>query len=273
MGLMKPIKSFLPIKWVAGGVLIFLAWQGVVFTQLRPREYTDREKLAIERVCEEARAQTDAALKGKGLPIIGLTHLIDDPSNYFTTTLATNLSSSSIYQLQEGSVAQQFFAQIMEALERATSIEEIVFAANNVELDLLASGRVMDVREEDKVGYATLNYLIYDVGEAKWMLNEVISADSRMDPGGWLLKRWKLLVALLLIGLTPWLCFKVVEKVVEKNSNAASAGLVAGFMLLDILLLWWAGFFGSSMAVPIVVVLVALVYNLWACDFMAKKME
>ena len=264
-----------PMKWVGGVLALFLGWQVVVFTQLRAREYTDREKIAIERVCEEARAQTEALVKSRAEPcnILGAAHLVDDPSNYFTTMLKTNLAVGTSYELRDGSVVQQFFDQIRETVEGATSLEEIVFAANNVELDLLACGKVIEVREEDKVGHATLNYLIYDMKAGTWILNQMISADSRLDPGGWLKKRWKLFVALALIALIPWLCFKVLERVVERNTNAASGMLIAGLMVVNVLLLWWGGLFGAKIVVSSIIVLVALMYDLWACDFMAKKMD
>ncbi len=66
MGMLKPMKSFLPVKWSAGLLVVFLAWQGVVLlSQLRPREYTEAEKMAISRVCKKAQRLADDTLDSK----------------------------------------------------------------------------------------------------------------------------------------------------------------------------------------------------------------
>ena len=275
MGVLNPLKSFLPVKWVTGLLLAFLAWQGIVFTQLRPRDYTEAEKIAIRRVCEKARVLSVVALDPTDLsPVaLGVAHLLNDPSNYFTDSLKGKLAGVANFTLQQGSVAQRFLADVMEAVQEATSFEELAFAANNVELQSMVCGRVEEVNETDGIGYAVLGYHIYDIAAGEWILHERIEADSRVEKGAWLKRHWKVLAALLLIGLIPWLSFQLLEKVVERNSNAASAALIAGLVAVDLLLLWWAGLFGAKVAVPVVGVVLAVGYNLWACDFMAKKVE
>jgi hypothetical protein len=44
-------------------------------------------------------------------------------------------------------------------------------------------------------------------------------------------------------------------------------------VVVDLLLLLWAGVFGAKIVFPIIGVVGVVGYNLWACDFMAKKVE
>jgi hypothetical protein len=77
--------------------------------------------------------------------------------------------------------------------------------------------------------------------------------------------------------LLPWATFFLIGRVGRTDSNAAGAGLVVGYTLLEGLLLAWL--FGWSMQgaaawmFVAAAVLVAGVYNLFACDWIAEKVN
>lgn len=274
MGLRTDLMLFLP-KWLLRFLLIFLAWQVVMFVWLRPREYAEPEKEALRKVCMQAVERTVDALhlhKQESFTL-GVTHVIKDPSGMVTALLKTNLAAVAGFQIEEKSVIRKFLEDVTDSVLEATSLEEVVFAAGKVDLDVIVCGRIEEIHEEDGIGHAVLNYHLYDVDSSRWILKERIEADSREPQAAWIHRNWKRLLALLLIALIPWLSFPLSEKVAERNSNAASAALLAGFVAIDLLLLWWAGLFGATVAVPIVGIVLVLGYNLWACDFIAKKVE
>lgn len=75
--------------------------------------------------------------------------------------------------------------------------------------------------------------------------------------------------------LVPWATFFIIGWVARLESNLAGGLLVAGFTLLEVLLLLWL--FDWSIAGPAAWTfvafggLVAAVYNLFACDWIAEK--
>jgi hypothetical protein len=75
--------------------------------------------------------------------------------------------------------------------------------------------------------------------------------------------------------MVPWAGFFLIGRVARMESNAAGAGLVLGFTLVEAGVLAWL--FDWSIAGPTAwvfyaaAVLVAGVYNLLACDWIAEK--
>ena len=80
----------------------------------------------------------------------------------------------------------------------------------------------------------------------------------------------------LIVLLVPWALFWLVTKVARRESNGAAGMLVAALTLAELLLLWWMFDFGIGGPIPItffaVGTLVAAVYNLLACDWIADKL-
>ncbi|HVT89644.1 MAG TPA: hypothetical protein VHD56_12380 [Tepidisphaeraceae bacterium] len=80
-----------------------------------------------------------------------------------------------------------------------------------------------------------------------------------------------------IVTVLPWASFFVIGRVGKMESNLAGAMLVAGYTILEILLLAWlfdwhfAGASGWTMVG--VGVLLSAAYNLFACDWIAEKME
>lgn len=102
----------------------------------------------------------------------------------------------------------------------------------------------------------------------------------RLQPGEraelWSLARgalaWMAFVAVL-----PWALFFVPARVVRAESNAASAGALAAYLLVDVLFALYltGGSFGTRVQTAAMVVgfLFAAVYNFVVCEFLAQRSE
>ena len=76
----------------------------------------------------------------------------------------------------------------------------------------------------------------------------------------------------------PWATFFVTPWVVSKDSNAAAALMLVGYLLADILVAWWLmGTFSGHNALTWVVVLLGFlsagVYNFKVCEYQASRLE
>ena len=80
----------------------------------------------------------------------------------------------------------------------------------------------------------------------------------------------------LIVALVPWAAFPLVSRVARLDSNEAAGGLVAGLTVLELLALWWMFGFGVggviAVAFFVAAALLAGVYNLLACDWIADKL-
>ena len=79
------------------------------------------------------------------------------------------------------------------------------------------------------------------------------------------------------VAALPWGLFFVPPLVVKADSNAAAAGMLAGYLILDILMAFWlAGGLLEGVLVwglAILGFLLAAVYNFMVCDFLAEQAE
>lgn len=76
----------------------------------------------------------------------------------------------------------------------------------------------------------------------------------------------------------PWASFFVIPWVVRKESNAAAAAMLAGFVLLDVLVAFYligavSGLGSLTWMVLILGFLCAAVYNLMVCNYQAGRLE
>jgi len=76
----------------------------------------------------------------------------------------------------------------------------------------------------------------------------------------------------------PWATFFVTTWVVSKDSNAAAALMLLGYVLVDVLAAWWLmggmrGLNGLTWMVLLLGFLCAGVYNLKVCEFQAERLE
>lgn len=78
-----------------------------------------------------------------------------------------------------------------------------------------------------------------------------------------------------IVAMLPWATFFVTTAAARRDTNAAGALLVAGYTLVDALILLWltAGHPGSTLGLALMIfgLLAATAYNLLACDFIAEK--
>ena len=86
----------------------------------------------------------------------------------------------------------------------------------------------------------------------------------------------KIMSWLLIVLLAPWATFFVTTWVAKRDSNAAGAGLVAGYTIIEAALLAWLFNWNIPGATAwtflIVGALFAAVYNLLVCDWLAEKL-
>jgi hypothetical protein len=86
----------------------------------------------------------------------------------------------------------------------------------------------------------------------------------------------KILGWTLVVALVPWALFWLVVKVAKRESNNAAALLVGALTLAELLVLWWMFEFGvgGPIAITFFAVggLLAAVYNLLTCDWIADKL-
>jgi hypothetical protein len=79
------------------------------------------------------------------------------------------------------------------------------------------------------------------------------------------------------VAVLPWALFFLPSWVVRQESNLASAGLLAGYLALDMILAFYLadwGFEGTlTWGVVLLGFLVATVYNFLICDHLAEQSE
>jgi FtsH-binding integral membrane protein len=102
----------------------------------------------------------------------------------------------------------------------------------------------------------------------------------RMDPGTHqmiLAGAGRIVSWLLIVLFVPWATFFVIGRIARLDSNAAGATLVAGYTLVEILVLAWLFHWKMPNATAwtflCVGALFAAVYNLFTCDWIAEKVS
>lgn len=87
----------------------------------------------------------------------------------------------------------------------------------------------------------------------------------------------KIIGWLLAVILIPWASFLVIGWVARKDSNAAGVVLVGLMTIIEAVGLWWLFDFsitgGAAWSMAIAAVLLAAVYNVFTCDWIAEKVE
>ena len=85
------------------------------------------------------------------------------------------------------------------------------------------------------------------------------------------------LVWLGFAAVLPWGLFFVPPLVVKADSNPAAAGMLAGYLVVDVLMAFWLAewSFGGVLVWGIAILgfLLAAVYNFMVCDFLAEQAE
>jgi len=107
------------------------------------------------------------------------------------------------------------------------------------------------------------------VGITWWQMDP--STRQSILSGGLRIVAW-----LGMVGLLPWATFFVIRRVAEMDSNTAAGILVGAYTVLELLvLLWLFGWRiggGTAWVFVAVGVLLAAVYNILVCDWIAEKL-
>jgi hypothetical protein len=121
-----------------------------------------------------------------------------------------------------------------------------------------------------KIATAVLSLAIVAAGLA-WYETEPATKHAILSDTG------RLLGWLMLVLIVPWAGFALIGWVAKFQTNAAGAALVLLFAAIEAVLLAWM--FGWSVhgatewVLYAAAILFAGVYNLFACDFIAEKIE
>ena len=82
---------------------------------------------------------------------------------------------------------------------------------------------------------------------------------------------------MMIVLLVPWATFFIISKVASLGSNLAGGLLVLGYTVVEfVVLLWmfsWKVNGTGAWTAAVVGLLFAAVYNVFACDWIAEKME
>ena len=78
--------------------------------------------------------------------------------------------------------------------------------------------------------------------------------------------------------VVPWATFFVTPWVLSRDSNAAAAAMLVGYVLVDVLAAWWLmgtlrGHGALTWSVLILGFLAAGAYNFKVCEFQAERLE
>ncbi len=78
--------------------------------------------------------------------------------------------------------------------------------------------------------------------------------------------------------ILPWATFFVTSWVISKDSNAAAALMLVGYLIADIVVAWWlmgtvSGHYALTWVVLLLGFLSAGVYNFKVCEYQANRME
>jgi FtsH-binding integral membrane protein len=107
-------------------------------------------------------------------------------------------------------------------------------------------------------------------GGITWYRTDQATRDMLLSGTGKIVS-WALIVL-----LAPWATFFVTTWVAKRDNNAAGAALVAGYTLIEALLLAWLFQWnipnGTAWTFLIVGALFAAVYNLLVCDWLAERL-
>ena len=120
--------------------------------------------------------------------------------------------------------------------------------------------------------------LLVVISAVSWFTMSPAERQELLSDTGAVLKAIGIFIGwVLLVGVVPWATFFLIAKVARIPNNLAGAALVVAYTALEAVLLAWM--YGWSLhgvmawVFFIAAVLVAGVYNLFACDWIAEKVS
>jgi hypothetical protein len=276
---MRWLFWLLPIRLFLWGVTLFLLWQVVVFVRARPIDLDPRTVSLVEQAATEVVA---ALPEHRSQPRrIGVVHFVNDPTRQVTDAVSTRFAGPTEWTVDDRSVIQRFLGDVGRSLARASTPEEVAFAARDVELDWVVMGRVHDVMADAETARIELSVWIYDLERGTWVYRERLARTFHADQSlavtvaSFWSRPWvRVLAWLILATLLPWLTAPLIYRVIEHKSNLLSALLLSGYGAADLLLmLALMNFHVTSRQTSIgiaLALLLASLYNYWACEKIAE---
>ena len=268
------IRSF-PIKVISTVIILFLAWQLWVFLSPRPRDYSVAELNALKSVFSKTADRI--AEKAPGPARFGVAGLANDQSDTATLILRTELASRKDWIVAEGSPVAKFLADVTKTVVKASSLDEIVNAGRQVELDIIVAGRIITVEKtQGESAQAAVQLYAYDVRKGQWIVKDTVTetwypnpVDHAMDAIRHTKRGYRITLWIVTVLLLPWITAFATHKVLERKSNLASFVLIVIYTVADMALAMAlaGGVLGGFKLLTLFVVTAG--YNFWACEKIA----
>jgi len=276
----------LRVLWVPARMFLFLlvlfiVWQVWVFSRPRPRDFTVAERAALESAMESAMGPVSARIAGRPSRF-AVAHFVNDANGEATRAMQMLVERDRAWTLVQGSVIQEFLSGIGTAVIQATSLDEVVHAARRVEIDVVVTGRVVEVREKEGGAVASVQVHVFDARETETLSSGVYERDWQpgvMDRASEAVRRLpavaRLVIWLAVVLILPWGSARITHRTVAMKRNGASFALLLGYATLGTALALVFMGFEVRGAVGAVKVLAALVlsaaYSFWACERIAAR--
>ena len=121
-----------------------------------------------------------------------------------------------------------------------------------------------------KIVTGLVTVAVIAIGISWWQMDE--STRQTLLRGSGRILSW-----ILVVGVVPWVTFFVVGWVNRLESNGAAAAMIVAYTAIEaVLLAWlfnWAIHGPTAVAFFVAATLLAGAYNLFACDWIAEKVE
>ena len=262
-------------------LVAFVAWQVWFFSRPLPRNYTERERQAIEAALREGLKPVQVRI-GEKPTRFGIAHFLRDSNDEVTTTIKRLVSEHETWSLIDTSPIQKFLADISRNVLQATSLDEVVNAGRRVEIDVIVAGEVVRVDDTDQGATAAIRLNIYDARDGQWLtaglyektvaapLGARVSTSVRTIPRLLRLALW-----LGIVGGLPWLTAFATHGVLEKKNNLASFALITIYAIIGVALSLFLNPGPVAGTIAWLRLLIAFItastYSYWACEKIAER--
>lgn len=271
------------VRWIGlFFVLIFLFWQAFVFVRPAQRTLSDGEVRAV-RAAVAAFREDLAAQLGQRAVRLGVVSLTGEGAAQATVELRGVLERQSDWRVDTRSVPQAFVEDVLKALRDASTLEQVLGAGKQVELDVVVAGRMVSAwMRDDGRAEVVMDLYAYDTQAGVWLLRKSYPMSWAPDwvervplevvGAAW----WQRLVLWASIVLVlPWLTPFIARWARERRSNAASALALSFYVVVSLLLAGALMGFALSGLSDWLLLVAALVlsggYAFWACERIAAK--
>lgn len=260
--------------------LLFVVWQFFIFFRERPRAFTHAETRAAQEaaqsIVKELQRKVDQPTR------FGVAYFVGDRYNMVTDTLRTTLSAPAGWTVEEGSIIIRFLEDVGQAIARATSLEEVIQAGQQVELDVIVAGRVLSAETVNDTGRVQIETHIYDLRSGAWLARTTFTGQwepGRIERAGQQVQAvgpfWRFIMWLAVVLILPWVTAFATHYALERRSNAISFVVITGYTVLDMALALLLVGFTLAGGLPWFKFLVAFLfsagYNYWACERIAGR--